>query len=227
MSKKYASKAEAFNFTIHGDVFAYVTQPDGEVVRRVKDEALICEFRPLISHGTSYDRAVATKKFFPRSAWRHQDSTDRSGHRIMGALPSQSPQGIFEPGPGGQQNLVGMTEAYDPTMHFGFYDTAWIHDETRRLAAEVGLDGHALNGIEYVEIVAQALVAPWPTYDLIGQGATMKIPSTVRDLGLNPLEVYAYEAATKNRDGVLEALRKLAEVQAEAVVDEAGLERVL
>lgn len=227
MSRKYVSKSEAFNFAIHGDVLGYVTDDAGNLKQRVTQEALICEFKPLISFGTAYDRAVATRTFFPQSAWRHSSSDDRSGHRLLGAIASQSPQGIFEPGPGDTQKLVGMTSAYDPTMHFGFFDSSWIPDETRRLEAEAGLANHGLNGIEYVEVVAEALPAPWPTYDKIGQGAVAKIPATVKDLGLDPYTVYAYEAATKNREGVLASLQKLADEQAEAIADEASLERVL
>jgi hypothetical protein len=224
MSKKYASKSEAWVVGIRGDVFAYVTLPDGKVVQRVEKEALILEFKPLISHGTTYDRMVAAKTFFPNTGWRLGDTTERSGHKMMGAIPSTHPQPMYN---SGNNNFEGMTAPYDPTMHFGFYDTAWLPDAALRAEAEAGLDGHALRGVEFVEVEAETLTPPWPSYDKIGQGAVAKIPSMVRDLELDPMSVISYEVATKNREGVVKALTELLETQQSDAIDEASLSRSL
>jgi hypothetical protein len=224
MPKQYASKSESFNLGVHENVIELVYDENNRPHEAVTDPALVIEFRPLIREGNSYARAVATRHFFPNSGWRFGNSDERSGHAIMGALPTQHPQPMYN---SGDNRLEGMTVAYDPTIHFGFFDTAWIGDEKRRADAEKALDEHGLKGIEYIEITSAALVPPWPTYDAIGQGATMKIPATVKDLGLDPTHVMEYEAATKNRQGVIEALGKLIEVEAEAAEDEASLSRTL
>jgi hypothetical protein len=223
MPKQYASKAESFNLGVYDDRYKVVRNRDGDNERILDRAGLVVEFRPLIQHGTFYARVLASKQFFPQTGWRFGSTEDTSGHALMGAIPSQHPQPTYD----SSFRIDGMTEAYDPTMHFGYFDTAWISDDERRAEAEKALDEHGLKGIEYIEITAAALVPPWPTYDAIGQGATMKIPATVKDLGIDPTHVMEYEAATKNRTGVLEALAKLIEVETEAAEDEASLSRTL
>ncbi|MBA3841008.1 MAG: hypothetical protein H0X39_00030 [Actinobacteria bacterium] len=227
-SKRYVSKSDHFVFNVRNARRELLRGDDGYSREVETAPAIVVEFKNLMQHSLTpeYDRAVATRHFFPQAAWRANDAKHES-HSIMGALPSMTPQGMFQPGPGGTQNLIGMTSAYDPTVHFGIFELAWLADVESRAYAERVLDTNGLNGLEYMEVVAESLPSPWPSYDKIGQGASLKIPAMVRDLGLDAVGVYAYEAATKNREGVLKALLELAEAKLEADVDQAGLERIL
>lgn len=223
MSKQYASKAEAFNMGVHGDVVDVVYGDDGKPREKLIDAALILEFRPLIQHGTTYARALATRHFFPNSGWRYGSSDERSGHKLMGALPTQHPQPMYN---SGDNRLEGMTVAYDPTIHFGYFDTVWITDDKRRADAEKALDEHGFNGIEYIEIVAEALPSPWPTYDDMrkGAGAHNAVAAAVKTLGVPPELVLEYEVAQNDcKAGIVSAMEKLIAERDEAQVDEDAL----
>lgn len=227
MSKKYASKSEAWVVGIRGDVFAYVTMPDGKVVQRVEKEALILEFKPLISHGTTYDRMVAAKTFFPNTGWRLGDSTEKSGHKMMGAIPSTHPQPMYN---SGNNNFEGMTAPYDPTMHFGFYDTIWLPDPELRAEAEAGLDGHGLRGVEFVEVEAEQLALPWPSYRKMrqGQGADKAVAAFVKASEMDPMTVIEYEVAQPDtKNAIVARMEELLETQTAEAIDEASLSRSL
>jgi hypothetical protein len=223
MPKQYASKAEAFNMGVYGDKYRIVRNKDGDDERTLEKEGLIIEFQPLIQKGTTYARALATRAFFPKSGWRFGSDEAESGHSIMGAIPSRHPMPMYN---SGDNRINGMTEAYDPTLHFGFFDTAWITDSDRRAEAEKALDEHGLKGIEYIEIVAAAIPAPWPTYDEMrkGQGAHNAVLAFVKAGGIQPELVVEYETAQNDaKAGIVAAMEKLIAERDEAQVDEDAL----
>jgi hypothetical protein len=230
-SKRYVSKALHYTFHVRPAIVDYISDEYNRVREREVDPALICEFDNLVtrsSHSDTarYDRAFATRAFFPNAAWR--DHGLAPAHQILGAIPLTTPQPMYEPGPDGTGRIAGMTEPYDPTLHFGVFYLDWIPDLKRRSEAEKALDESGFNGVEFVEVIAEALAKPWPAYDQIApQGADKKIAAAVRDLGIDVWMVVEYEQANKNRDAVLNALRELASEQAEAAADEAALERTL
>ena len=157
------------------------------------------------------------------STRRFGNSDERSGHAIMGALPTQHPQPMYN---SGDNRLEGMTVAYDPTIHFGFFDTAWIGDEKRRAQAEKALDEHGLKGIEYIEITAASLPLPWPSYNEMrsGSGAHNAVAATVKTLGVPPELVLEYETAQNDsKAGIVSAMEKLIAERDEAKVDEDAL----
>lgn len=225
--KRYVSKALHYTHHVRGAIVDYVTDDYGRVREREVEPALICQFENLVlrsSHSDTarYDRAFATRAFFPNAAWR--DHGLAPAHAILGAVPSMKPEPMLD----GNGRIQGMTEPYDPTLHFGVFYLDWIENPKRRKEAEKNLDESGFNGIEFVEVVAEALAKPWPAYDQIApQGADKKIAAAVRDLGIDVWMVVEYEQANKNRDAVLNALRELAGEQAEALADEAALERTL
>lgn len=232
-SKRYVSKAMHLMVHIRPAVNAYVTDDQGHVREREVEAELSCEFESLMlrssDENANYDRAFATKRFFPRAAWRALDSRHES-HAILGAMPSMSPQAMYEPAPNGGQKLVGMTDAYDPTLHFGVFYLDWIPDEKRRAEAEAALDAHGLNGVEYVEVVPEALPLPWPSYLEMreGAGADKAVASAVRTMGIDPLIVVQYERAqAKPKAGILARMDELQAEQRESEIDESTLERAL
>lgn len=229
-AKRYVSKSIHYTFHVRPAIVDYITDDYNRVREREVDPPLVCEFDNLVlrsrDQNALYDRAFATRAFFPRSAWR--DSTQaQSGHQILGAIPSMTPQAMRATGPAGEQ-ILKMTEPYDPTLHFGVFYLDWIPDLKRRAEAERALDSHGFNGVEFVEVIAEALPKPWPTYDKIApQGRDKKIVAMVRELGLSPMGVFEYEQANQNQQVVLAALLELAEAQQSEAEDEASLERVL
>lgn len=231
--KRYVSKSLHLTVNISNDVYAYVTDEQGHTRERVTEPALVVEFDNLMtrsshSENARYDRAFATRYFFPKAAWR--DSGQAPGHSVLGALPSMTPQALYEPGPNGTQKLAGMTDGYDPTLHFGVFYLDWIPDLKRRDRAEKALDAHGLAGVEYLKVVPEALPKPWPTYDDMrkGAGADKAILAACKTMGINPFIVIEYEnAQTDPKPGVLARMQELADEVAEAAADEASLERVL
>lgn len=222
--KQYASTSRKLCVNVRPAIVEYVTGDDNRAREREIDAALVAQFQPMTESARkfSYARAVATRAFYPQSGWRDANHTS---HTILGAIPSIVPEPMYHPATGA---LQGMTQAYDPTMMFGFFDTEWEPNDKRRAELNAALDGLVLRDPGVIEIVAEALPLPWPSYDKVApQGADKKIAATVRDLELDVHAVIAYEQATKNRDAVLAALAELAESQHEEATDAAALERVL
>lgn len=222
--KQFASTARELTANIRGAIVEYVTDDYGRARERQVDKELVAQFRPMTESAVSfsYARAVAARAFYPQSAWRDSNHTS---HAILGAIPSTIPEPMYHPVTG---SLQGMTQAYDPTMMFGFFDTGWEPNDARRKELNDALDGLAQRDPGVIEIVAEALPLPWPSYDKIApQGADRKIAATVRDLELDVHAVIAYEQATKNREAVLAALAELAGADDAAATENAALERVL
>lgn len=231
-SKRYVSKSVHWTMHIRPAITQAITDDFGNLRREPVDPELTAEFRNLIlsaqDENARYDRAFATRKFFPRAAWR--DTGQAPGHKILGAVPSMVPQGMFEPGPGDTQKMVGMTSAYDPTEHFGVFYLDWEPNAKRRKEIETHLDNHPLNGIEFAEVLLEAIPLPWPSYGEMrkGAGADKRVMAFVRDAGLPPQIVIEYEEAQSDtKAGIVARMEELAAEQAEAVADEAALERVL
>lgn len=229
---RYVSKSPLFMMHIRGPILDYYTDENGNARQREKDPELHAEFQRLVLASTDanarYDRAFATRTFFPRASWR--DTGAAPGHAILGAVPSMHPQAMFEPTGDGKQKFGGMTNAYDPTTHFGVYYLNWEPNPNRRVEIEKALDEHGLNGIEYVRVTPESIIAPWPTYDDMrkGAGADKAVLAAVRTMGLSPFVVLEYELAMADtKSGIVARMEELAAEQAEAVVDQAGLERVL
>lgn len=104
---------------------------------------------------------------------------------------------------------TGVTIAWHPAMNLSVFDTAWLEPADREYVENWINSGGFESGGDAIVYEPPVLRAPWPAYDKIGQGAAAKIPATVRDLGLDPSYVIAYEEQNKNRDGVIAALKAL------------------
>lgn len=130
---------------------------------------------------------------------------------------------IGEPGAAG--------DIIDPSIRVSYYDTleaqreeGWS-DEFRE-QVEQGLLSNPFHGSEFLMVEQPELPAPWPKYDeLVAHGrrtsemVAEKIAETVRDLGLDPEEVIAYERANRNREEVVNAILGVQEEQSEGEVE--------
>ena len=90
---------------------------------------------------------------------------------------------------------------------------AWTDDE-RALVESYLLER---SGIDYILVEPERTDAPWPKYDdIVVAGrrtidhVAAAIADTVRDLGLNPLDVIRYEEENLNRPEVVAALHVVA-----------------
>lgn len=231
-SKRYVSKSPRFMFHIRGAINAYVTDAQGAVREREIEPELFCEFQMLVlkssDENVRYDKAFATRHFYPKSGWR--DHGEAPGHVMLGAVPSLTPVAMLRQGADGKREISGMTEGYDPTMHFGVFYLDWIPDEKRRAEAEKALDEHGLNGSEYIEVIPEALPLPWPSYMEMrkGAGADKACAAFAKAGGVDPYLVIAFEdAQTDRKQAIIDRCQELAESLASDAADEASLERAL
>lgn len=108
---------------------------------------------------------------------------------------------------------------YDPIHQLGRFDTATDIDamgqpedaaEIRRFVEEKMLTPLCgLNDL-YILLDDVTLEKPWPSYPLEGQGRHKTIAATVKQLGLNPLDVIAFERAQEKPGvGVISELEAL------------------
>ena len=110
-------------------------------------------------------------------------------------------------------------------QRIGVYDTVeeqarqgWT-DEERELV-ESWMKAKPNYGQDFVEVVpvAKEVTKPWPSYNSTHH---FKIPTLAAELGLID-EALAYEAAHKNRAGVIEALEEQKTIRPKAAAEDAG-----
>lgn len=190
----------------------YGLGPRGQTERTVIKPALHLHFRPF-----DLSRKLELKaagEFWNGGPLR--DTNDPVGYEAWGAHPStiSIPVQTHE----GRQ----LTHPWSWVDNLSVFDTEWLPPDQKAEVEAFFRSGKFHSGGDCFVYEAPRLVAPWPSYDKIGQGAAAKIPALTRDLGIDPRRVYEYEAENKNRDGVLEGLAKLiAEDAGEAEVDAA------
>lgn len=231
-SKRYVSKSVHWTMHIRPAITQVVKGDYGEYREIPIDPELTAEFQNLMlksqDENAVYDRAFAARKFFPRTLWR-EGGGPSPAHKILGAIPSMTPQALNVPNGDGSVKL-GMTSAYDPTEHFGCFYLDWEPNEKRRKEIEDHLDNHPLNGIEFAQVLLEAIELPWPSYGEMrkGQGADKRVLAFVKDLELAPQIVLEYEQAQSDcKAGIVARMEELVAEQAENAADEAALERVL
>jgi hypothetical protein len=212
---RFVSKHPHFRLEIRPDRSKLMENVNGFTEKVTVIPSLTAEFGT--SGLTSYDQEYAMAHFTGRLGAERRDHS----RPFYGADPSYTNNEVY----GHDGRLVAATEPFTPSSRLSLFDTDAMEvdsEEDREYVVQY-LRSSGENGYSYVEIIPQALPAPWPSYDDIGQGAVTKIPSVVRDLGLDPALVAGYERANKNRDGVIAALDKLAESQAATAVEDASL----
>lgn len=114
----------------------------------------------------------------------------------------------------------------DPVLQrVSVFETGWVPEEIRDRVEKILLE-HPQRGHDFVLAERPKLTPPWPRYDdLTAQGrrtvemVAEKIVEKVRDDGYDPVQVAEYERQTLNRPEVLEALERLANPEAEPVVE--------
>ena len=207
------SKIKQYRFGVRAEIRARGQNSYGILENYVVKPELTLEFK----HGACTPAEVA-------AAMRHwntgamRDASDPYSAEAWGAHPlaqSQPYDTGFE---------RGVTIAWSPQMNLSVYDTDWLEGEDKA-DAEAYLRSDKCNfGGDAFIYEPPVLAAPWPSYDKIGQGAATKIPAMTRDLGIDVEYVIQYEAANKNRDGVINGLRELVRDAALREFEDAALE---
>ncbi len=113
---------------------------------------------------------------------------------------------------------------YDPVHMLGKFDTAsdikyegQLDSETpteadvRRLVETKLMADSSLNGPQgFILLDDVAVAKPWPNYPVEGQGRHMRIIATVKEMGIDPAGIIAFESSLdKPGKGVIDAMRAL------------------
>lgn len=130
-----------------------------------------------------------------------------------------------------EDEATPVDPVFGPTSRVSVFDTGWPHLQKAWAQAEKHenvppgtieaeviefLDNYTSNGRDYLKVVVEKPVAPWPAYDkLTAQGrrtiemVVEKIVAAIEDLGVDPQTVLAYERQGLNRAEVISAVEAL------------------
>lgn len=134
--------------------------------------------------------------------------------------------------PNREDGILGSQayEGFEPERAFSFYDTEKMCSAEIRPQVEAYLLRLASGNDVYL-YEPEKLKAPWPTYDQIvtkagfsRQNRADKIAATVTDLGLNPVEVIAYERENVNDELAVRKLEELVAADIHQRAEDAALE---
>lgn len=128
--------------------------------------------------------------------------------------------------------MESMPEAfggYDPVHMLGKFDTATDIDyegqldvetptkaDVRKLIEDALMRDSSLNGPQgFILLDDVAIEKPWPNYPVEGQGRHMKIIAAVKEMGLDPAGIIAFESSLdKPGEGVINGMKALLDEQA-------------
>ena len=196
------SNSAKFHLLVQNEVRQHAQDAQGVLQGYVLKPQIMLEFTQ--SGITAYEYEFAFRH------WGGANRFDLAGNRTTDAWGAH---------PDMNDGALGarIYRGWDPRLQFSVFDTDGIQGVEEKQAVEDYFTKYP-SGDGWVTVVAEAIPAPWPTYDSMHHN---KIGPTAHDLGL-VAEALRYERATKNREAVIKALEKQHEAQiVEAEEDEA------
>lgn len=207
---RWIGKGAGYQLIARADRSEYVALPNGTTQPRVVESMLSLDFQHRAL--SPYERLAAAKH------WAKKQRKDGTWD-AFGAYPESVPMPAAHDNAG---RVTQWTEPFSPDQRFSVFDTDTL-PESEREYADAYLRSHHDNGVEYIEVVPEAVPAPWPAYDKLDGRAVAKLRERVLEDGYDPHAVLAYERATKNRASFVTCLEEIIAESAQRSEEEAAL----
>jgi hypothetical protein len=207
---RWIAKGAGYQFIARADRSEYVALPNGTTQPRVVESMLSLDFQHRAL--SPYERLAAVKH------WAKKQRRDGTWD-AFGAYPNAEPMPAAHDAMG---RVTQWTEAFSPDQRFSVYGTDWL-PEAERDFADQALRSYQDNGMEYIEVLPEAVPPPWPAYDKLDGRAVAKLREKVLEDGYDPHAVLAYERATKNRSSFVACLEEIIAESAARSEEEAAL----